>query len=240
MGSFHQPAANNDLSRVRALFFDAGNTLVFADRSKTLAPLTSRGLTVTEPQIHAAERAARQFRDANAASQSNNPDLQYWHIYYRQLLGSSADETLISELVAVARTSSNWSVPPPGLRDVLSSLRRKYRLAIISNSDGNIGDLFVRLGLADMFETITDSGRVGVQKPNPEIFHAALQSIGMSADKSLYIGDVYSIDYLGARAAGMHAVVFDPYETYASNGVPRITRLEDLEQYLESRSSFSR
>jgi putative hydrolase of the HAD superfamily len=219
---------------VRAIFFDAGNTLVFADRSKTLAPLTSRGITVTEPEIHAAERAARHYRDANAASHSHNPDLQYWHIYYRELLGATPDETLLNQLVTAARSSGNWSIPLPNARDILSSLGQKYRLAIISNSDGNIASLFVRLGLADLFETITDSGQVGVQKPHPDIFHAALHSLNLRADESLYIGDVYSIDYVGARSAGMHAVVFDPYGTYANHGIPRITRLEDLEILLAS------
>jgi HAD superfamily hydrolase (TIGR01509 family) len=217
---------------VRAIFFDAGNTLVFADRTKTLAPLVSRGISVTEAQIHAAERAARHDRDANAAANSHNPDLQYWHIYYHELLGASADENLIDELVVAARTSGNWSVPMPNARAILSALKQKYRLAIISNSDGNIASLFVRLGLADLFETITDSGRVGVQKPHPEIFHAALRSLDVPANESLYIGDVYSIDFVGAKSAGMHAVVFDPYGTYASNGIPRITRLEDLETHL--------
>ena len=234
MGSFRQPvASNSQLSRVRAIFFDAGNTLVFADRSKTLAPLASRGLTVTEAQIHHAERAARQHRDANAAAHAHNPDLQYWHIYYRELLGPSAEEALLDELVAAARNSQNWSVPLPNAREVLTGLKAKYRLAIISNSDGSIGKLFERLGLADLFETITDSGNVGVQKPRPEIFHAALRSLGVSAEESVYIGDVYSIDYLGARAAGMHAIVFDPYGTYANNGIARITRLEDLESLLQ-------
>jgi HAD superfamily hydrolase (TIGR01509 family) len=236
MESFHQPAASsNDFSHVRAIFFDAGNTLVFADRSKTLAPLTFRGLTVREPQIHAAERAARQYRDANAAAHSINPDLQYWHVYYRELLGPAADETLITELVAAAQTSGNWSMPLPNAREILSRLKQKYRLAVISNSDGNIASLFVRLGLADLFETITDSGQVGVQKPHPEIFHAALRSLNVTAGESLYVGDVYSIDYLGARASGMQAIVFDPYGTYANNGVPHITRLEDLEAFLSSR-----
>ncbi len=214
---------------VRAIFFDAGNTLVFADQTKTLAPLNSRGITVSESQIHAAERAARHYRDANAETHSHNPDLQFWHIYYRELLGSTADDALIDELVAAARTSGNWSIPLPNARNILSDLRQKYRLAVISNSDGNIASLFVRLGLADLFETITDSGQVGVQKPHPNIFHAALRSLDVRADESLYIGDVYSIDYVGARSAGMQAVVFDPYGTYAGNGVPRITRLEDLE-----------
>ncbi len=225
---------------VRAIFFDAGNTLVFADRTKTLAPLALRRIQVTEPQIHAAERAARHYRDANAASSSHNPDLQYWHIYYRELLGATADDLLINELVAAARLSSNWSVPLPNAREILGKLREKYRLAIISNSDGNIADLFMHLGLADLFETITDSGRVGVQKPHPDIFHAALRSLHVHANQSLYIGDVYSIDYLGARAAGLQALLFDPYDSYALNDVPRITRLEELEPWLGQTVSFKR
>jgi HAD superfamily hydrolase (TIGR01509 family) len=229
MESFHPPVASNtELSRVRAIFFDAGNTLVFPDRTKTLAPLTSRGISVTEPQLHAAERAARHHRDAHADDHAHNPDLQYWHIYYRELLGPSADDALIDELVAAARNSQNWTVPLPNAREILGGLKQKYRLAVISNSDGSIGKLFERLGLADLFETITDSGNIGVQKPHPEIFHAALRSLNVQADESLYIGDVYSIDYIGARNAGMHAIVFDPYGTYTKDGIPRITRLEDL------------
>jgi putative hydrolase of the HAD superfamily len=229
MESFLPPAGSNSPSRVRAIFFDAGNTLVFADRSKTLAPLSSRGISVTEAQIHAAERASRHYRDAHANDHAHNPDLQYWHIYYRELLGTSADETLIQELVTAARNSQNWTVPLPDARKILESLKQKFRLAVISNSDGSIGKLFERLGLADLFDTITDSGNVGVQKPHPEIFHAALRSLNLPANESLYIGDVYSIDYIGAKSAGMHAIVFDPYGTYTTNGIPRITHLEHLE-----------
>ncbi len=236
MESFHQPAASNSqLSRVRAIFFDAGNTLVFSDRSKTLAPLTSRGITVSESQIHAAERASRRYRDANAQNEAHtrNPDLEFWYIYYRELLGPTAEDALLDELVAAARNSQNWSVPLPNAREILSGLKQNYRLAVISNSDGSIGKLFERLGLADLFETITDSGYVGVQKPHPEIFYAALRSLKVPAEESLYIGDVYSIDYVGATNAGMHALVFDPYGTYANNGVQRITRLEELEGRLK-------
>jgi putative hydrolase of the HAD superfamily len=236
MESFRPPAASSSqLSHVRAIFFDAGNTLVFADRSKTLAPLTARGITVSESQIHAAERAARHHRDATAAAHAHNPDLQYWHIYYRELLGPSAEDDLLDELVSAARNSQNWSIPLPNARDILASLKKNYRLGVISNSDGSIGKLFERLGLANLFETITDSGNVGVQKPHPKIFHAALRSLNVSADESLYIGDVYSIDYIGATNAGMQALVFDPYGTYTNNGVPRITALADLKGQLKPR-----
>ena len=109
-----------------------------------------------------------------------------------------------------------------------------YRLGVISNSDGHMANLFARVGLAEFFETITDSGRVGVQKPHPEIFRAALRSLGVEAEESVYIGDVYSIDYTGARGVGMHAIVMDPFETYAQNGVPRITGLRELQPLLAS------
>jgi putative hydrolase of the HAD superfamily len=220
---------------LRAIFFDAGNTLVFPDREKTLAPLQSRGVEVAEEAIFAAERASRRFRDANAAADSKHTDQQFWEIYFGELLANLPQQRdLLPELVAAARNSANWTVVPPGTRETLLQLKQKYRLAIISNSDGHIADLFTRLGLADCFETITDSAVVGFQKPHPEIFRAALRSLGVAAEESAYVGDVYSIDYLGSRAVGMEAIVIDPYGTYANNGVSRIASLSELTALLES------
>ena len=218
---------------LRAIFFDAGNTLVFADRERTLAPLKSRGVEVAEETIFAAERAARRFRDANAANDPQHTDQQYWDTYYQELLSHlPAHLDLLPELVAAARNSGNWRMVSPGTRDCLLRLRERYRLGVISNSDGHIGDLFVRVGLADCFETITDSGKVGFQKPHPEIFRAALRSLAVAPEESIYIGDVYSIDYTGARAAGMQAMLMDPFGTYADEGVPRATNLKEVEALL--------
>jgi len=217
---------------LRAVFFDAGNTLVFADREKTLAPLKSRGVSIPEETIFAAERAARRFRDVNAGDPSHT-DQQYWNIYYEELLSKlPGNDDLLPDLTAAARNSSSWSVVPPGTREILLRLKLRYRLAVISNSDGHIADLFERVGLADCFETITDSGNVGFQKPHPEIFRAALRSLDVAAEQSVYIGDVYSIDVAGALAAGMQAIIMDPYGTYAGNGIPRVTRLAELEHLL--------
>ena len=77
------------------------------------------------------------------------------------------------------------------------------------------------------------SGRVGFQKPHPEIFRAALRSLDVPAEESVYVGDVYSIDYVGAKAVGMQAVVMDPFGTYAQNGVPRVTKLQELVALLQ-------
>jgi len=188
---------------------------------------------VPEETIFAAERASRRFRDANAQGDPRHTDQKFWEIYYEELLSHlPAHRDLLPDLVAAVRTSGNWSVVPPGTRDHLLRLKQKYRLGIISNADGHIADLFVKVGLGDCFETVTDSGCVGVQKPHPEIFRAALRSLDVLAEESVYIGDVYSIDYVGARAVGMQAIVMDPFGTYADNGVPRVTKLDEIEPLL--------
>lgn len=219
---------------VRAVFFDAGGTLIFPDRQRTLAPLHARGITFSEEQIYCAERAARRYRDDAAHLPVQNVDRQYWITYYQTLLGASDDEALVSELVAATQKSSNWSYVLPHTREQLMKLKRKYRLAVISNSDGGISKAFEQVGLADCFEAIIDSGNVGHQKPSPLIFKAALNSLRVSAGESVYVGDVYSIDYLGATAMGMKAVLIDPYQTYSSNGVARIADLGELDNQLQT------
>jgi len=214
---------------VRAVFFDAGNTLVFPDRANTLAPLTSRGVTIPDEWIFASERAARHFRDANADGDPKHTDQQYWNIFYQEILAHfPAYQDALPELVAAARTSANWCIVPPGTRENLLALKRSYRLGVISNSDGGMPDLLARLGLADCFETMIDSALVGYQKPHPEIFRAALRKVNVPAEESVYVGDVYSIDYTGARGVGMQAILMDPYGTYAKNGMPRVTKLEEI------------
>ena len=70
---------------LRAIFFDAGNTLVFPNLERTLAPLHARGLRPTLEQLHAAERAAKHKLDAGELrTQSNSVDYNYWHTYYSQ------------------------------------------------------------------------------------------------------------------------------------------------------------
>jgi putative hydrolase of the HAD superfamily len=219
---------------IKAIFFDAGGTLIFPDRERTLAPLACRGIRFTEEQLHSAERAARRFRDQRGSQPATqNTDEEYWQLYYRTLLGCHAsDAQLLSELVAAARSSANWSFVPPEIPHCLADLKQDYRLAVISNSDGKIADLFERVGLAGYFETIVDSGKIGHQKPNQVIFETAMQRLGVAANESAYVGDVYSIDYTGARGAGMHAVLVDSYGTYAADDLQRVESICELKSLL--------
>jgi HAD superfamily hydrolase (TIGR01509 family) len=215
---------------IQAIFFDVGNTLLFPDHEKTLAPLFERNIHPTQAQLQSAERVARQETDL-MVSRTRKVDQQYWEIYYSRLLHELglSDISLRLELVNLARTSSNWSRMNPGTLEILGELKKKYRLAAISNSDGHMAERLASFGFTNYFEQVTDSGNVGFEKPAPQIFQAALAAMSVAAEESIYLGDIYSVDYLGAQTAGMHAILMDVAGVYATRNLPRIESLNDLE-----------
>lgn len=223
-----------DAMPIQALFFDVGNTLLFPNRKKMLRALHERGVFPAEDLLHGIERETKREFDALLVSHAA-VDHGFWHIFYSRLLAELgiADEAVRSDLVARTRISANWCDIRPGTRETLLAVAQKYRLAVISNADGKIAEVLARCGIADCFETITDSGIVGHEKPHPAIFEAAFESLGVRPGESLYIGDVYSVDYLGATGVGMQAVLFDVCGAYKGNGLRRIQSLEELPAALE-------
>jgi HAD superfamily hydrolase (TIGR01509 family) len=218
---------------LKAIFFDVGNTLLFPDRSHILAPLHQRKLTPTPEQWHAIERKTKKEFD-EILKHDGRSDHSFWYLFYWHLLEELGvhDDALRNALVDATRISANWRDICPGTRETLLRLRRRYPLAVISNADGKIDDVLTRCGIADCFAAITDSGLVGYEKPHPAIFEAALRGMDATAEQSLYVGDMYSVDYLGATRAGMRAVLFDVSGAYRESGLPRVESLEELEQKL--------
>ena len=221
--------------RFKSVFFDVANTLAYADLAVTLHPLSKRGVQPTDAQLRNAEITARRAVDALGASGAHsNPDATYWKSLLGNLLGALGiqDGEIESELTFECRAARNWTRVLPGTPEVLQRLASKYDLAIISNSDGTTERLLKQVELARFFRTVTDSGVVGVHKPSPEIFYLALKSMQTAPEESVYVGDIYSVDFLGARAAGMQAVLFDGSGTYAGLDVPKINHLVQLEKLL--------
>ena len=214
------------------IFFDAGNTLVFPELERTLAPLIARGHQPTTEQLHASERAAKQKLDATImeATGAVGTDFKYWHEYYSHLLAQLhvSDSGLCGALVSASRVSANWSRLIPGTSEDLKRLSKTFQLGIISNADGRIEDLLRGLGIGDFFQSFTDSGIVGHEKPHPAIFQAAIKSLGAIPAESIYVGDIYSVDYLGARAVGMDAILLDASGTYADRHLPRVESLAEI------------
>jgi HAD superfamily hydrolase (TIGR01509 family) len=218
-------------SPLKAIFFDVGNTLLFPDRSHILAPLHQRKLTPSLEQWHAIERKTKKEFD-EILQHDGRSDHSFWYLFYSHLLDEFGvhDDALRDALVDATRISANWRDIRPGTRETLLRLGRRYPLAVISNADGKIGDVLTRCGIANCFAAITDSGLVGYEKPHPAIFEAALRGMDAVAEQSLYVGDMYSVDYLGATRAGMQAVLFDVSGAYRESGLPRVESLEELEQ----------
>jgi putative hydrolase of the HAD superfamily len=216
---------------LKALFFDVGNTLLFPDRAHILAPLHQRKLTPSLEQWHAIERKTKKEFD-EILQHEGKADHGFWYLFYSYLLPELGvhDDALRDALVNATRVSANWCDIRPGTHETLQRLGRRYPLGVISNADGKIADVLKRCGIADCFQQITDSGVVGHEKPHPAIFEAALRGMQTSPEQSLYIGDVYSVDYLGATGAGMQAILFDVSGAYRESGLPRVESLEELEK----------
>jgi HAD superfamily hydrolase (TIGR01549 family) len=214
----------------RVVFFDVGNTLLFPNRAKMLTPISSDRHPTLE-QWQALERKTKQEFDQGM--QGGQVDHGFWWIFHTYLLEQLGKDLGIRDaLVENTQNSANWDQILPGTREALERIGGKFRIAVISNADGGIERVLSRCGIADCFESITDSGIVGVEKPRWEIFDAALRTMEAPAAESVYVGDVYSVDYVGARNAGMQAVLFDVAGAYRDRDLPRVESLQHLETWL--------
>ena len=222
-------------SEIKFIFFDVGNTLLFPNRERIHAPLTERGIVPDPEHLRDIEcRIKNQFD--GIMTKSGSTDHSFWWMFYSQLLSEIGlnDDMLRDQLVASIRKSANWDVIHSGTAEQLHEIGERYRIAVISNADGKIEDVLRRSGIADCFHTITDSGLVGYEKPHPEVFRRALQSMNASPEQSLYVGDVYSVDYAGATGAGMQAILMDVPRAYCDKGVPRVESLSELQVALRN------
>jgi FMN phosphatase YigB (HAD superfamily) len=129
-----------------------------------------------------------------------------------------------------------WYRELPGARDGLRDLAATgTRLGIVSNADGLIGQRLAELEILQVgpgagveVECVIDSGAVGVMKPDPRIFHIALDALSLDAADVWYVGDMPGIDVVGARAAGIRPFVMDPFGLHHDADYERVGSLSEL------------
>jgi HAD superfamily hydrolase (TIGR01509 family) len=219
------------MAKRRFVFFDVGNTLLFPNRPKILAPIAAE----KRPSLEAWQALERRTKEEfDQGLISGQIDHGFWWTFHTHLLNQlgAFDETVRDQLVENTQKSANWDQIQPGTRAALDRIRERYAIAVISNSDGRIDAVLGRCGICDCFANVTDSGNVGREKPHPAIFAAALREMKADPAESLYVGDVYSVDYVGARNAGMDAVLFDVAGAYRGREWPRVESLAQLEIWL--------
>lgn len=226
---------------LRAILFDAGNTLVFADHARLLDLFEAEGVVSDEGRVHAAELVARSELTARIEEGAVGTEPHLWKGYFQTLFrGSGVPE---ERLEAVGRRLREaharehlWTRVEPDLSITLEALLDQgVRLAVISNADGRMEQALERAGVRRYLEFVVDSGLVGVEKPDPAIFSLGLDRLGVPAREALYVGDLYPVDVVGARRVGMGAVLLDPGDTQGDRPVDRLPSVTHLPRWLASR-----
>ncbi len=212
----------------RAILFDLDDTLL--DHSGI-----QRNLALQLRQRHMAFAAA----DAGALAQLSMQLLdELWPqvlagamtlheartLRYRRMLqafGESDDEAeALAHWHAGAYIEAETLVPG-ALALVTAARARGLRLAIVSNNTRAEQERKLnRHGLAPHFEALVVAADHGIAKPEPRLFHIALEALEVDAADAVMIGDSWPLDIAGARAAGIRAVWFNRYGATAQDASP--------------------
>jgi HAD superfamily hydrolase (TIGR01549 family) len=200
------------------LLLDAGNTLVYLDHAALAEAASAAGVPVDAGALRAAEAIAkRRYEEKMRQGVSHAAG---WDTYMQTLFEAAGAprEAARRASAAAAREHERfnlWRQLPQGLTEKLEQARaRGLRLGVVSNSEGKLGELFARLSIDQHFELVVDSALEGVRKPDPEIFRRALTRLRVAPEAALYAGDIPEVDVVGARAAGIDAVLIDTYDHY--------------------------
>jgi putative hydrolase of the HAD superfamily len=100
----------------------------------------------------------------------------------------------------------------PEVNEVLSHLKGRFELAVVSNFDGRLRMILEHLGLSKYFVHVFLSSELGADKPDPEIYRRALRVTGARPNETLHAGDDPERDWKGATAAGLSIFQLDRHK----------------------------
>jgi putative hydrolase of the HAD superfamily len=217
---------------LEAILFDAGNTLLFLDYER-LAPAVGAavGHPLTPDGLAAVAGEAARRLERGAGTEKERATLFLEGLF---LLAGCPEASLPGVRDALYRLHMErhlWSAVESRTHAALDRLRALgVKLGVVSNSDGRAEEALRAAGLLDYFDLVLDSAHVGVEKPDPRIFQIALDRLGVPAGAALYAGDIYEVDVVGARAAGLDVVLIDPRGEHRGrdvDGYPSVGTLFD-------------
>jgi putative hydrolase of the HAD superfamily len=166
--------------------------------------------------------------------------LESWRTYMEFALaaaGLEAEDAANAALrVFQAHLQRNlWRRVPPDVEPTLRHLRAAgYKVGVISNAEGTVAQLLQDVGLATLLDFIIDSHLVGLEKPDPRIFALGLEQAGTTPARTLYVGDIYTVDVVGARGAGLDAALLDTFGVYRDVDCPRLLTLGDVLKLIDA------
>ena len=225
---------------IRTMLFDAGGVLLDLDYAYLKRLIAAQRVDVSVDTLAAEEARARTAIHARVQQGEYGPAL--WRDYFHAILGrvgvpASAQAAVIDALWEAHQRHGLWTRAIEGTVDVVRDLKSQgVQIAVVSNAEGQVQRDLDQAGYGGLFETVVDSHLVGVSKPDPKIFHIALERIGAQADSTGFIGDVPSIDVAGARAAGLRPVLLDRHDVYPDEPVDRLRSIDQLGGWIAAQS----
>jgi len=222
--------------RFDVVFLDAGGVLVHPRRERVVAHLASAGIEVDPGLLIEAHYRGVLAIDTNQASPE---DFTHYRAAFATHLGlEGAPHALAVDLLDTifAPGTGLWDEALPGAREGLAAIAETgIPVVIVSNADGTVAELLASSGLLQVgpgpgieVAAVVDSGAVGVAKPDPRIFEYALEMIDVTADRAVHVGDAYQYDVRGARAAGVHPVLVDPFDLRPEVDCDRVHGLAEV------------
>jgi putative hydrolase of the HAD superfamily len=224
--------------RFETVFLDAGGVLVNPNWRRIAETLGHHGVEVDAVRLAAADAGAKRRLDAPEPVAASNDSTRGWLYFDLVLEGagvapSEGTRAALQELADYHARWNLWESVPDEVPGALSRLRRAGRkLVVVSNSNGTVAAHFERLGLLAYFDHVIDSHHEGVEKPDPRLFRIALERSGARAESTLHAGDLYHVDVVGARAAGLEAWLIDAAGLYAGFDCPRVRSLTEIADQL--------
>lgn len=236
------PTFDENLMSIETLFLDAGGVLLFPNWNRVSEIFTRHGLPVSAAALRRAEPAIK-FAIDDATRVAATSDAQRGGEYFERVLNdagvprSTARQTALDEIYAYHTEHNIWEDVPVDVRPALDRLRALgITLAVVSNANGVVAKPFARAGLAGYFDAICDSHVEGVEKPDPRFFEIVLERTRSRAETTLHVGDLYHVDVVGARRAGLQAMLLDPHDLYRDFDVERVQSLAELARILHGES----
>ena len=233
---------------IKAIFFDLDGTLrhsVPSGGEIFTNYVTTLGLQVDE---EARLRALRWEHFYWASSVDLRNDLlahsaeteNFWIEYSRRrLLALGASEDWAVEFapqisVHMGEFYKPESIVPEDVRRTLPQLKEAgYRLGVISNRDKPFQNVLDDHGIGEFFDFSLAAGEVNIFKPEPGVFDHGLQRVNLSAKEVIYVGDNYYADVVGARAAGLQPVLYDPLGIFPDPDCAMIKSFDELNSIIK-------
>jgi putative hydrolase of the HAD superfamily len=219
---------------VDTIFLDAGGVLVWPNWARVADALRARGITADAMRMAAVDPYARHALDLpeiiNASTdQRRGVDYFNFVLTHAGVSLSEATASALAEIQEYHRVSNVWEHVPDFVVPALRTLKgRGYRLVVVSNSNGTLCAALTRLGLIAFFDLVIDSAEEGLEKPDRRLFELALSRAGASPSDVIHVGDMYHVDVVGARVAGILPVLVDEAGLKADADCRRIRSIEHL------------